>query len=138
MNRTTVNEVTGCWEWTGCLSARGYGQVRIAGVLYAAHRVAYEIFTNSAIPVGLELDHLCRVKKCIRPAHLEPVTHLENVHRAIRIGHDHPNAPKTCRRGHDWSVTPPYVSTLASGREVRYCRTCRIEDTRRRRAHVAS
>lgn len=68
----------GCWNWTAALNAFGYGRFR--GLL--AHRVSYESLVGP-IPDGLELDHLCRNRKCVRPEHLEPVTHDENYRRAI-------------------------------------------------------
>lgn len=75
-----INESTGCWEWTGQLED-GYGRVPVSRGKYAsAHRSAYEIWKGS-IPAELELDHLCRNRRCINPDHLEPVTHQENVRR---------------------------------------------------------
>lgn len=76
-----VPDQHGCWLWQGRPSlSGGYGRVRIAGVLYYAHRVAYEAFIGP-IPDGLTIDHLCRVTLCINPAHLEPVTFSENTRR---------------------------------------------------------
>lgn len=70
---------TGCWRWLGhCLSS-GYGRVGARGIL--AHRLAYEELVGP-IPDGLEIDHLCRNRGCVNPAHLEPVTHVENLRRA--------------------------------------------------------
>ena len=74
-----------CWLWTKCKNSDGYGRMRVNGVLEQVHRVSYEIFVGP-IPEGLELDHTCRNRACINPAHLEPVTHLENVRRGRRGG----------------------------------------------------
>ena len=76
----------GCWLWTGAIASNGYGMVQIgtsrAGSQIArAHRVVYEVFKGE-IPEGLVLDHLCRIKHCVRPDHLEPVTQAENLRRA--------------------------------------------------------
>lgn len=60
-----------CWEWTG-KAASGYG----------AHRRVYE-WLRGPVPEGLELDHLCRNKLCVRPDHLEPVTRAENMRRRV-------------------------------------------------------
>lgn len=66
---------TGCWLWRGSLSL---GYASFGGVW--GHRLAYE-YAIGPIPAGLELDHLCRTTNCVNPAHLEPVTHAENMRR---------------------------------------------------------
>ncbi len=71
-----------CWLWLGRRNPKGYGQMTIAKHQRSAHRVSYETFVGS-VPEGMELDHLCRVRHCVNPAHLEPVTHEENQRRAI-------------------------------------------------------
>lgn len=79
-SRVAVDEQTGCWVWTGCISG-GYGHVRHKGKVDRAHRVAYEIFIGP-IPPGLDLDHVeCQRTLCINPFHTEPVTRAENVSR---------------------------------------------------------
>lgn len=78
----------GCWWWTGCVTGGnsagdGYGSFHFANRQprsQRAHRVAYELFVGP-IPEGLQLDHLCRNKLCVNPAHLEPVTAAENKRR---------------------------------------------------------
>lgn len=69
---------TPCWIWQGAFVG-DYGNS--SGTL--AHRRVYED-TCGPVPPGLELDHLCEVKACVRPDHLEPVTHAENMHRSVR------------------------------------------------------
>jgi hypothetical protein len=76
-----VDPETGCWVWQRSRDTRGYGHVRLAGRLRVAHRVLYER-DRGPIPEGLTLDHLCRNKACVNPAHLEAVTHRE-VRRAL-------------------------------------------------------
>jgi len=76
----------GCWIWTGAEHATGYGQVKWKGKSTVAHRVVYEI-VKGEIPNGLFLDHLCSVKKCVNPEHLEPVTHRVNIQRAWDRNH---------------------------------------------------
>jgi hypothetical protein len=90
----------GCWIWTGCWSRKSYG---VAGVVSAngrgggkhAHCVIYELLVGP-IPNGLQLDHLCRIKPCVNPDHLEPVTNIVNQERnALARTH--------CKWGHPFS-----------------------------------
>lgn len=70
-----------CWEWTGSLNKGGYGQMRLNKTrLEMAHRVVWEELAGP-IPEGLDLDHLCRNRKCANPDHLEPVTRSVNLRR---------------------------------------------------------
>lgn len=73
----TPNE---CWEWTGTLDSGGYGQISIHSKHVLVHRFAYECLVG-IIPDGLQIDHLCRNRRCVNPAHLELVTHQENCRR---------------------------------------------------------
>lgn len=72
-----------CWEWQGSLNGNGYGQMYIGSRTDGsrrntmAHRVSYETFVGE-IPEGLVIDHLCRNKRCVNPAHLEAVTNKVN------------------------------------------------------------
>jgi hypothetical protein len=70
-----------CWIWTRAHFKLGYGAFWYDGKLLYAHIVSYELEVG-LVPAGLELDHLCRVRDCVRPTHLEPVTHLINVRRS--------------------------------------------------------
>lgn len=107
-----------CWKWTSSLM-HGYGRFRLAGVKIRAHRFAY-VTSVGPIPDGLVLDHLCRTRSCVNPAHLEPVTIGENVMRGQTIGAR--NAVKThCPAGHPYVGDNLYV--MPSGKRV--CRQCR-------------
>jgi hypothetical protein len=75
---------TGCWLWTGYVDRHGYGQFKGAKQ-GSAHRWSYE-YHAGPIPEGLQLDHLCRVRSCVNPAHLEPVTCRVNVSRGLVQG----------------------------------------------------
>lgn len=76
-----VDITDGCWLWCGAIfPATGYGAYRVDGQTRTAHSVAYEALVGP-VPAGLEIDHLCRTRPCVRPKHLEPVTHRENMRR---------------------------------------------------------
>ena len=112
----TVDPETGCWLWTGYLDRTGYGRASSAW----AHRLFYEAHVGP-IPDGLYVDHLCEVRQCVNPAHLEAVTHRVNLLRA----HDHSipasGERKTCFRGHPLGEVTSYVNN--QGTIV--CRLCR-------------
>lgn len=71
-----------CWLWQGAITGQGYAYVNRGRRLGAvrAHRALYEIEVGP-VPEGLDLDHLCRVRHCVNPQHLEPVTRQKNVDR---------------------------------------------------------
>jgi hypothetical protein len=109
-----VDKTETCWLWTGAITKRtGYGAFgmqlgsvnRWHNVL--PHRFAYELLIGP-IPEGLVIDHLCFVRRCVRPDHLEPVTATENIRRAL--------ARRThCQQGH------PYDTST----HKRECKTCK-------------
>lgn len=72
----------GCWLWLGSVHKNGYGKFRFAGRVEYAHRVAYLSFVGE-IASGLVIDHLCRKRSCVNPAHLEAVTSSENTRRGL-------------------------------------------------------
>lgn len=71
---------TPCWIWQRAKSPKGYGYIRITGVLHLAHRVYYER-VHGPVPDELQTDHLCRVRACVNPDHLEAVTGTTNQRR---------------------------------------------------------
>jgi hypothetical protein len=92
----------GCWLWTAALDSVGYGVFSIGGNRNAkAHRWLYES-AFGPIPNGLECDHLCRVRRCVNPNHIELVTHRENIARSnstpFKVKNDY--AAGVCRSGH--------------------------------------
>jgi len=80
-SRVNKSGPNGCWLWDGAHVGSGYGQASFGGVRQVAHRVAYEL-TVGPVPESLQLNHLCRNRGCVNPAHLEPVTASENKRRA--------------------------------------------------------
>lgn len=116
----------GCWGWTAG-RRRGYGNFWISNKNIPAHRISYQIFCGT-IPEGLHIDHLCRNKGCVNPAHLEAVTCRENILRGVGPSAKH--AKKThCNRGHPLKGDNLYRTP--DGR--RNCRTClRLADKKRR------
>jgi hypothetical protein len=114
-----VSKTSTCWIWNKAL-VRGYGHCFWQGRYRIAHIVAYELLIGP-VPKGLELDHKCRVTSCVNPAHLEPVTHRENV--IVRgVGPFAQRARQThCLRGHEFTPKNTYIH---KSRGVRVCRTC--------------
>jgi hypothetical protein len=78
-----VDAASGCWLWQRMRNDRGYAYVNYGGKTCRAHRLLFELY-RGPIPAGLTLDHTCRVRHCVNPAHLEPVTQTENRRRGVR------------------------------------------------------
>lgn len=113
-----IDATDDCWIWRGSTSTVGYGQFHVWGRLVTAHRFVYELYVGP-IPEGLVLDHLCRNRQCVNPAHLEPVTHRINILRGEGAGARNA-AKEECPRGHP--LTPENVRP--SPRGFRRCSTC--------------
>jgi hypothetical protein len=123
----------GCWLWLGYVAPTGYAMVspsvaRLWSGSRYAHRVYYTRFVGP-IPEGLEIDHLCRVKRCCNPDHLEAVTRSVNILRGpqpelTRERHARHRARGRCRHGHDL-MDPRNVYYYGDGRWQ--CDICRRE-----------
>lgn len=117
-----VTKTETCWLFNSAINKKGYGTFWLDGRANQAHRISW-ILANSDIPFGLSIDHLCRIKNCVNPDHMEVVTLQENSHRKVV-------EPKTvCIRGHKlegYNLVIP-----KDGR--RRCRTCRVAATQKYR-----
>lgn len=116
--KISIDEATGCWLWQGCKTYQGYGRMIRLRANHMAHRVVYEDLVGP-VPDGLVLDHLCRVRHCVNPAHLEPVTNRENILRGTGFA-ARKAAQSHCVNGHPLSGENIYPY-----KGGRLCRTCR-------------
>lgn len=117
----------GCWIWVAAIDQNGYGRIGFLGKNRQAHRLSYELFIGE-IPKGLELDHLCRVRRCVNPKHLEPVTRRENIRRGDRyaMGSFH-RKTVACPKGHPYGTDGFYkIRKVRVGGEESFSRACKL------------
>lgn len=108
-----------CWLWTGNKTIGGYGLIRDGNRRRCAHRVLYELLVGP-VPDDLVIDHLCRNRLCVNPAHLEPVTNRENILRGTSF--QAINARKThCQNGHEFNAENVRIT-----RRGRLCWPCKL------------
>lgn len=119
----------GCWLWTGGQNGKGYGQLLLAGRRWYVHRLVYDVLIAS-IPPELTIDHLCRVRHCANPSHLEAVPNRVNLLRGDTIV-AHCAAKIACPQGHPYDADNTYRD-----RGQRSCRAC-VTARQRRRYHAA-
>lgn len=127
--RVVLYDPTGCWIWLGAVTSAGYGNIYLGGGranprYETAHRHIYETFIGP-VPAGLDLDHLCRIRQCCNPDHLEPVTRRENLRRggvldALRSITLQRKQRTVCGRGHELDESNLYLY-----RGLRHCRACK-------------
>lgn len=120
---------TPCWIWLLYRDKDGYGRYTAGTTRWLAHRWYYEQHVGP-IPDGLEIDHLCRVRACVNPEHMEPVTHAENSRRGIQPG----SLLTHCIHGHEFTPENTYARP-GGGRD---CRTCIRERVARYNARKAA
>ena len=119
-----------CWMWLGAPKQEGYGDFLLHGKVEYAHRVAYEWLVRP-IPDGLQIDHLCRVRICVNPAHLEPVPSRVNTMRGDnpRLTSERGRSKTHCDHGHEFTEANTYWHE-----GHRKCKACFAERTRARLA----
>lgn len=126
-----VDKTGDCWLWTGYIKPNGYatfypGGGRHVDKIYV-HRFAYEL-TRGHIPDGLEIDHLCNVRHCVNPAHLDVVTRRVNLERRDA-------ALLECRRGHAFTDENTYRAP--GNPSHRHCRACQLINRRKRQERLS-
>lgn len=131
-SKIQVDHETGCWLWTASKATGGYAGFQTTDGSRRGHRVAYETLVGP-VPTGLCLDHLCRVRHCVNPGHLEPVTNRENILRG-RAPQAQNAVKSECIRGHALVAGNLVPSGARSG--SRRCRTCEMERGRQRLAVI--
>lgn len=124
-----VEKTLHCWNWKGRLSPKGYGILEVNSTSIQAHRLSW-VLAGRKIDITREMDHLCRNRACVNPAHLEQVTAQVNQQRGNSPSGI--NSRKThCPQGHPYNEE----NTLRAGkRQGRKCRTCELA---RKRAYWA-
>ncbi len=118
-----VQKTESCWLWTGGLSDTGYGSISMNGKIDNAHRVAWKLM-RGPIPAGMQLDHLCRVRHCVNPDHLEIVTRRTNILRGLGQSAIYARR-ETCGKGHP--LKDPNLYHTKSRPNTRICKVCFLE-----------
>lgn len=109
-----------CWIWQSVTMAAGYGKFKIGGRMAYAHRVAW-VLTHGEILDGFDVHHKCGNQRCVRPDHLESLSHVE--HMSIRTPKP---LPVACENGHAWTLENTYISPKGK----RCCRACNRQAAR--------
>lgn len=123
----------GCWNWLRLFQSSGYGRIKISGRTFVAHRAVYEALVGP-VAQTLQLDHLCRNRRCVNPDHLEPVTPQVNQLRSP-LSPSAINARKThCAKGHVLSGSNVRIRSNGSRR----CQTCEYARQKRLRSTPAA
>ena len=117
-----------CWLWTDWLNHDGYGQFWLNGKFFKPHRVMLLLKRGVSLDSygSLTVDHLCRIRHCVNPDHLEIVTMRENLLRGDTF-QAHNSMKTHCHKGHLLQGTNLYLKSNGQ----RNCRKCLAEASRR-------
>lgn len=115
-------ELGRCWDWVGATQSQGYGRIKVDGTLEMATHVSLKL-AGIDVPVGYDVDHLCRRPICVNPAHLEPVTRRENTLRGSIARLNHARRKDMCVCGRLKNGDNLIVYANGSSR----CRACHNE-----------
>lgn len=131
LSKVSPEPNSGCWLWMGRTDSGGYGVVEFydpeaakrgkKSISKCAHGAMYRAIVGP-VPEGLDLDHICRVRSCVNPAHLEPVMRRENIRRGIcgEVNGKRMRDKTHCPRGHEY--TPKNTFVTQGGRKCWECR----------------
>ena len=128
-----IRNESGCWPWIGFIKPSGYGEIWRRGRHQKAHRVIFEMIRGH-IPERMQIDHLCRVRHCVNPDHMEVVTQKVNILRGVSFSAE--NARKThCAKGHPYNEENTKIYHMG----WRRCGICkrRWDSQRRTKARLA-
>jgi len=118
-----VEKTDSCWLWIAARDRKaGYGTIGYQGKVVKAHRLAYEMLVGP-IPSDREIDHLCRVRNCVNPEHLELVTHAENMRRRPPTTH--------CVNGHEYDEANTHIDKRGA-KDCRKCNVIHVREWRQR------
>ena len=133
-----VVKTESCWNWVGYLMPRGYGRTHIGKKNKLAHRATYEELVGP-IPNGLDIDHLCRNRRCVNPGHLRPATRRQNLLAPGSLSPSKACSEKThCYRGHPFDAGNYRIMRDGSRRCVVCERDYRKRRSERERAALAA